>query len=67
MDDFIELFDENDLRDLNIEPIKKSEVRKIVNSLSTFPVKKKAHLMPPTGKVYLPPEQSKHIIKMMLS
>lgn len=67
MNDFIELFDENDLKDLNIEPIKKSEVRKIVRSLSAIPTKKKPHMTPPIGKVYLPPEQSKHIIKMMLS
>lgn len=64
MSDFIELFDESDLIDLNIEPIKKKEVIKIVKNLKIN--EKKSHQRRNIDTVYVSPEESKQLINMML-
>ena len=65
MDDFIELFDENDLKELNLEPIKKKEVIKIVKTLNNINTVTKIprFIM---DKIYIPPETSKQLVRMML-
>jgi hypothetical protein len=61
--DFVELFTEEDVIQLNLEPIKKKEVRKIVSSLAKTRIKE-AKIQ--VDKVYIQPEYAKELVRMMV-
>jgi hypothetical protein len=63
MSDFVELFTEEDVIQLNLEPIKKKEVRKIVSSLAKTRIKE-AKIQ--VDKVYIQPEYAKELVRMMV-
>jgi len=68
MDDFVELFDESDLKELQLEPIKKKEVTKIVQAISiSKPYSKTTRVLNDIrAKIYIPQETAKQLVKMML-
>lgn len=65
MDSFIELFDENDLQELNLAP-HRGEIRKIAEAVFLKSRTFKPRPLNSNEKMYLAPEASKELVRMML-